>query len=108
MIANNPCADHPCDRCPTCLSGTCCLTVPSSGPTLTTTITVDQVDRLRDAIAQEAESVVGLAQLIQFDVTVRCGVESAPAALPPAPEPVDIFDTSEEETQHVYAARPFR
>lgn len=64
--------------------------------------------RLRDSITEEAESGLSLARLIKIEVSVRCGADSAPAALPPAPEPVDIFDVSQEEAQHVAAARPLR
>ena len=90
-----------CDSCEG--FGTTCRVVESRSLVETAT----SVHRLRDAIAEDAASVVGLAQLISFDIALQLSGEPAAAALPLEPARIEILNSSE-EAQHVDAARPLR
>jgi hypothetical protein len=65
-------------------------------------------DRLREAISEQVQVSVNLAQLIQVDVGVRFVGSPEPKALPPGPPQTKIIISTDEEVEHVDAPHPPR
>lgn len=94
------CLGHACDLCPTCLSGICCATGRTAGPS-----------DLHVAICRETENPdqPGLRQLVQLDLTIS--IQSDPAGTPALAEPeetVALFINSTEEEPRVELPCPRR
>jgi hypothetical protein len=101
------CAGHFCDRCATCMSGVCCASGRTAAPDIDPATADDAAarERLRQAIAGELGSAVGLAALIRAEARspVPAIVPREPLALPPAPR-VESVIREWEEVQDVLPA----
>jgi hypothetical protein len=86
------CRTHPCDRCSTCLSGTCCLTVPADSLVDTTAVQTANLDRLREAIAIDQATRSTLSDLVRADATTSLIHRVLDAVPRPDPVPVRLVD----------------
>lgn len=68
-MITHPCDGHVCDRCATCLSGTCCLAVERPRPVAATAVH-DRDARLRDAIVDAQLSPPSLKALVQVELLI--------------------------------------
>jgi hypothetical protein len=102
------CVGHACDRCAICLSGTCCGSVARAPSAAAVQTDPAAADRLREAIAEEVQVSVNLAQLIKTDLEARTSGAPAPKALPPGAPTTKIIINSDEEVEHVQAPHPPR